>query len=121
MVEENDRRGRWCRVPNVTRQASVAVQRLRYSSFAIIGPKLFNVMPREIRNITGCPIDHFKHRLDSYLKTLPDEPLVAGYTMYRRAETNSLTDMTRFATAQTVALEVPGNGSTGRRWPSTDT
>ena len=78
-------------------------------------------MPKKVRNISGCTIDFFKQRLDSYLKTVPDEPLVAGYTMYRRAESNSLTEMTRFAIGQHDVLEKPGNGSTGRRRPSMDT
>ena len=120
-VVENERRGRKCHVPTVSRRASAAVQRLRYSSFAIVGPKLFNSMPKKVRNISGCTIDFFKQRLDSYLKTVPDEPLVTGYTIYRRAESNSLTEMTRFAIGQHDVLEEPGNGSTGRRRPSMDT
>ena len=107
----NDRRGRVCNVPIVSRQAPAAVQRARYSSFAIIGPKLFNSLPREIRNISGCELDEFKRKLDKYLKTVPDEPLVVGYTMYRRAESNSLTEMTQFASAQQVVLDEPENAS----------
>ena len=106
-VKWNERRGRVCDVPSVSRQAPAAVQRARYSSFAIIGPKLFNSLPREVRNISGCEIDVFKRKLDKYLKTVPDEPLVVGYTMYRRAESNSLTVMTQFAPAQQVVLDEP--------------
>ena len=90
-----------------SRQASAAIQRIRYSSFGVIGPKLFNSLPRELRNTTGCPLVNFKQRLDKYLKTVPDEPLVVGYTMYRRAESNSLTEMVQFASAQRILLEEP--------------
>ena len=110
-VKWNERRGRTCDVPSVSRRASAAIQRIRYSSFAVIGPKLFNSLPKELRNTSGCLLDVFKQRLDKYLKTVPDEPQVVGYTMYRRAESNSLTVMTQFASAQRVVLEEPESAS----------
>ena len=117
------RGGRLCEVPAVNRQASAAVQQMRYSSFGIMGPKLFNAMPLELRNCTDCPLEIFKCRLDKYLRTVPDEPLVSGYTMYRRSDSNSLTHMVQFASAQLSMLDnpdsVPLEGG-GHPWPPRD-
>ena len=46
-----------------------------------------------IRNITNVKIDVFKHKLDDYLRSIPDEPQIIGLTALRRTETNSLIDM----------------------------
>ena len=54
---------------------------------------LFNSLPREIRNITCCKVEAFKTALDRYLRLVPDEPQIPGYTAQRRAESNSLLDM----------------------------
>lgn len=89
----NDRRGRTCNVPAVSRYVPASVQNIRYSSFAVVGAKLFNVLPLELRNMKNCSLDSFKRALDKFLKTVPDEPLVQGYTQYRRAESNSLIHM----------------------------
>ena len=96
------RRGRHCVVPKVNTQASQAVQSLRYASFAVHAPRLFNILPLHIRNTTGCSIDTFKRKLDAYLATVPDEPQITGYTAIRRADSNSLLEMHALATAQLV-------------------
>ena len=49
-----------------------------------------------MRNFTGGTIDAFKSRLDSYIQTVPDQPLIPGYTVGRRIETNSLTDWANY-------------------------
>ena len=89
-------------VPTVNNQASQAVKSLRYGSFAVHAPRLFNMLPAHIRNTTGCTIDVFKRKLDNFLKTVPDEPQIAGYTAMRRADSNSILDMHALATAQLV-------------------
>ena len=70
----------------------------------------------QIRNVTGCSVDTFKKELDNYLKTVPDEPQIAGYTAIRRADSNSLLDMQALATAQLVnsTLEEEDRSSTTR-------
>lgn len=98
------RRGRSCRVPSVSSQVPSSVQKLRYSSFAIRGPRLFNTLPTELRNKSDCTVDTFKRSLDKYLRTVPDEPQIPGYTAMRRAESNSLIHMTQFSTAQQAPM-----------------
>ena len=68
-------------------------QKLISSSFYFRGPKLFNCLPKHLRNLSGCSKDFFKNNLDKFLSTLPDEPQLANYTICRRADSNSIPDM----------------------------
>ena len=88
------RHGRSCSVP-VVRQS--LYQNQVYSSFAVQGAMLFNCIPKEVRDTTNCEKSVFKRSLDNFLKSVPDEPQICGYTANRRAETNSLLDMVQFS------------------------
>ena len=103
------RRGRICKVPTVNLRSPKQVQTMRNASFGVRGPRLFNILPVNIRNISRCSVDSFKHSLDKYLSTVPDEPQIRGYTSMRRAETNSLLHMVQFAASQQIQLEGPVN------------
>ena len=96
------RRGRSCAVPRVSLHAPKHFQSLRYSSFGVVGPRLFNVLPVNIRNISGYTVETFKLHLDRFLATVPDGPQVRGYTAMRRAESNSLLHMAQLAGPQRV-------------------
>ena len=61
--------------------------------------------------MTGCTVDTFKRRLDKYLLTILNEPQILGYTAHRRADSNSLVDMTSLA-YQDNGVEVPGDTQT---------
>ena len=43
-----------------------------------MGPKLFNILPKSIRNYECTEIDRFKRLLDNYLEDVIDEPPIAG-------------------------------------------
>ena len=86
----NDRQGRKCVIPLVCRGT---YQRRVYASIRMQGPKLFNSLPKDLRNIKNCSKEVFKRKLDKYLSTVPDEPLISSYTYFRRAESNSITHM----------------------------
>ena len=88
----NGRIGRRCQVPPISTTSPKAIQSIREASFAVIGPNLFNSLPRYLRDISKeeCTVPQFKARLDSFLSTVPDQPLITGYTQYRQSETNSL-------------------------------
>ena len=105
----HQRRGRNCIVPIVSLRCPKHVQTIRYASLGVRGPRLFNILPANIRNITGVSVSSFKHSLDKYLASVPDEPQIRGYTAMRRAESNSLMHMARFAAAQQNQLEEPVN------------
>ncbi len=85
------RNGRMCIVPATANTAS-KLTTLREGSFCISGARLFNCLPKQIRD-SGVEQSKFKEKLDEFLSTVPDEPQCCGYTGYRRAETNSLLHM----------------------------
>ena len=68
--------------------------KLREASFQESGPKLFNNIPKSIRNLTNGDVDKFKETLEKISSKVPDEPKVDGLTpaaMTDRAEhSNSL-------------------------------
>ena len=74
------RRERYCLGTLVSHQASSTVQTIRYGSFAVRGPMLFNTLPSELRNMTNCSSESVQQALDTFLKTIPDEPQTPGYT-----------------------------------------
>ena len=88
------RHGRSCAVPIVKNNVCKSIIS---SSFSVRSGQLFNCLPKELRDMSNCSKETFKHCLDDFLRTVPDEPLISGYTQYRRAESNSLIDMVKFA------------------------
>ena len=56
------------------------------SSFAVRGPKLWNLLPKSINTIDRFSL--FKVKLDNFILSYPDMPPVSGYTP---ANSNSLT------------------------------
>ena len=76
-VKQNLRLGRLCEIPGI-KKCSARIVTLRENSFQVQGPKLFNILPPKIRNMTGCSIDDFKFALDQFLMKIPDEPNVPG-------------------------------------------
>ena len=107
------RLGRECVIPTVKKTAPPDVKRLSYASLPVHGQQLFNTLPADICSITQCSVDCFKRKLDKYLWTVPDEPQIPGYTAQRRADSNSLVDMSRYASAHhQPVVEVPGDSLT---------
>ena len=84
------RRGRSCLVPTVGRAASHVVQTIRHNSMAVLGPRLFNHLPRNVRDVSGCSVETFKRALDKYLDTVPDEPRIPKLFKYCSKSSNSL-------------------------------
>jgi hypothetical protein len=76
----------------IKRLCSAKIGTIRENSFCVQGPKLFNCLPKEIRNLTDVRVATFKHHLDKLLTTIPDQPGVPGYAGSRAAATNSITD-----------------------------
>ena len=89
----SSRNGRMCIIPNTANTSPSHLKTLREGSFCINGARLFNCLPKQIRDLSGIDTIKFKENLDEFLSTIPDEPQCCGYTGYRRAETNSLLHM----------------------------
>lgn len=58
-------------------------------SFSGRGAKLFNSLPKKLRNFEGS-VDSFKNALDSFLSKVRDQPYTPGY--HQSAPSNSLID-----------------------------
>ena len=87
---DNGRRGRMALPKPYIRTAPAGVRRARESSLGVKGCRLFNLIPAELRSMTGCSVNTFKKYLDEFLATVPDQPTVPGLT--RAACTNSMID-----------------------------
>ena len=93
---QSDRRGRLMQLAPLCNSAPAAVKRARESSLQVRGAKLFNCMPRVLRDtFTGTP-EQFKFSLDKWLSTIPDQPTVPG--RQRSAASNSLLDQLQTTT-----------------------
>ena len=44
------------------------------------GPKLWNALPKNLRNAKNCGLEQFKELLDCFLSKVPDEPKADGLT-----------------------------------------
>ena len=71
-------------------QAPAAVRRAREASLSVHGAQLFNLLPRDIRNMNTGTVEHFKGRLDAWLESILDQPATAG--RQREAATKPLID-----------------------------
>ena len=69
-----------CKIPKLNTKSSAAVRTMKDQTFQVHGPQLFNCLPASIRNMTKCPLEDFKLKLDKFLEKVPDEPSVSGLT-----------------------------------------
>ena len=76
-VMNSSRRGRKVKVPAM--KGTGSIKSLREYSFQVHGPRLFNSLPRSIRELTRMNIEDFKSKLDKHLTSLPDEPKGPSY------------------------------------------
>ena len=84
-------------VPSLNKTSSQRFQSLYDSSFAVIGPRLWNIIPSNLHTIED-PLQ-FKIKLTAFLKTFPDEPPVSNYC---RQNGNSLLDWNMNKAAATL-------------------
>ena len=91
---QNPRRGRLVEPAKYPSHAPASVRHAREASLTVHGAKLFNLVPRDIRDINTGTVDMFKGRLDAWLQNIPDQPTTAG--RQRAAPTNSLIDQAAY-------------------------
>ena len=87
----NPRRGRLCVIRNVNKNAHIQVKRASEASLAVRGARIFNLLPRSVRDTTLTTtksVIPFKSKLDQFLSTIPDQPTIQ--CRKRPASTNSL-------------------------------
>lgn len=86
----HQRLGRQCHIQRIHPRSSVRVKTLKENAFAIRGPRLFNALPKSLRDPDISRLEQFKSKLDNFLRTLPDQPNLPHYHL--RAAGNSITD-----------------------------
>ena len=71
----SERRGRSCTISNVNvgRKGTPAFNSFRWRSI-----RMFNSLPKYLRNATLCSVNSFKTQLDSHLINIPDLPSLPG-------------------------------------------
>ena len=70
---QSPRRGRLVDVAKFCSSAPAAVKKAREASLSVHGAKLFNILPRHIRDISTGTTDQFKRELDSWLSSQPSK------------------------------------------------
>jgi hypothetical protein len=86
-TKQHIRFGDLCVVPSFNARAAGSVRTRHEQSFSVMGPKLFNSLPKDLREFSGSP-EVFKTKLDRFLLTVPDRPPLPHY--HQTAEGNSL-------------------------------
>ena len=74
----SDRRGIQAVIPPLHKQAPSRAQQKYDSSFSVLGPKLWNLLPKSTTLQTT--LASFKSSLQKFLDDTPDKPPVRGYT-----------------------------------------
>ena len=77
-----------------------SVQSMKDQFFTTHAPRLFNSLPRYIRNVSpSVSQEVFKGLVDQFLETVPDQPVLAGYHTVNQAQngymSNSVVDWSR--------------------------
>ena len=98
----SERQGKTATVPLYPTSLSYDLRRLRFKSFNFVGPKLFNVLPKDLREFSSDGSNivlAFKNKLDQFLSTIPDQPTVQG--LQRAANSNSIIDQLNYKMSDT--------------------
>ena len=66
-----------CDVPRIK---NGKLAKFKHASLSVHDARLFNALPKSLRELADVKLDSFKHALDKYLKCVPDEPQLSGYT-----------------------------------------
>ena len=95
----NERTGIKANVPERDNKTKAQINNLRENFFTTVGPKIFNSLPKEVRNFNSesqNKVLSFKNNLDKYLSYIPDQPNVPSLQSQRRARSNSIIDQVHY-------------------------
>ena len=85
--DSNGRSGPLATIPSLVRGSRAVHQTLYDNSFAVVGPKLWNILPASVKNEET--ITSFKAAVYTFCSSFPDNPPVRGYNPLNR---NSMLD-----------------------------
>ena len=89
-----DRGGRTLTVPNLNITPGY-LRKIKQQTVKVHGAKLFNSLPKHIRNTTNSTVEHFKSKLDKFLQSVEDLPLLqSGVNNDRASGSNHIFDST---------------------------
>jgi hypothetical protein len=87
------RRGRVLITPPVPTSRLSRAATLLHHSFTRRAPRLFNSLPKSLRNMPDdTPMCSIKKRIDKLLKQIPDEPRIPGYYPTNNSASNRVED-----------------------------
>ncbi len=92
IAKQHPQLGRMCIIPRLLTGAYHSAQSLRDAVLTVRGPRLFNILPPGVTNITSQSVGCFKAELDKFLRYILDQPSVPHYVSHRAAQTKSLID-----------------------------
>ena len=91
----SERMGRTCKKFQLPQSNCTRLTNKLHNSLSRFGVRLFNVIPRNIRDFSGN-IETFKKRLDTFLSTIGDEPNLPGYRSMLAPTSNSIIDQLQY-------------------------
>ena len=77
LAQPNERLGRKCKVPKLVQNGRQAIQTLLEQGFQVNRVRLFNSLPKTLRNMNTNQ-DDLKSELDKFLSKIPDQPRLGG-------------------------------------------
>ena len=89
--EHRGRRGLLCEIPLLNRGAMARYKTLKDRSLAVRGPRLFNCLPSNLRDM-NLSLASFKRKLDTFFVNVPDQPPLLGPEYAQPAKSNSVED-----------------------------
>ena len=75
-------------------------QSLLENAITVFGPRLYNSLPKYLRDIESVKTEQFKFQLDKFLELIPDEPKMPNYVT--TTGSNSILDQLTHLGAQGI-------------------
>ena len=75
-LQHSKRRRTTILVPPITVNSPAAVRKAKEASLQVKGARLFNLMPKRLRDMKGVTVDTFKAGVDTWLLSIPDQPTI---------------------------------------------
>ena len=107
-AQENEYLGRRCQIPKLNHKSKMSIRTMKENSFQTNGPKLFNSLPKYVRNMKKFSEEEFKEQLDKYLQKLPDQPKIDGLIPWGQDQDGKPSNSIQFQVASESAERRPG-------------
>ena len=68
-------------------------QSLQENAPTVFGPRLYNPLPKYLRDIESVKTEKFSFELDKFLDTIPDQPKMPNYVTHQEAIASSTSSL----------------------------